>query len=321
MKLTLYLVIALVLSAAPAKAWNGVGHRIVAEIAWRKLDAKERAGVSELLRQHPHYKLFLAADVPSGVSTNEWTFLTAAVWPDWVRRGKTTRPPEPESVTKYDLYPHALGHPFLRAGDTNRALLENFFVAKPDAEMVLSNSIAALKNPEIGPPERAVSLCWVLHLMGDLHQPLHAANRVTAKKPGGEGLGGSFIVRKPNGEQINLHAFWDQLPGLDGSYKAIEASAARLAAAANLQPARLKEYQQDGTVPAWVQESFRDAVAFAYAEDKLEYVNEQDLKSGKVRASAVPKLRAEYVAGAKEIADRRVVLAGQRLADALKQVW
>jgi hypothetical protein len=147
-------------------------------------------------------------------------------------------------VTKYDLYPHAIGFPFLRSGDTNRALIEKFFIARPDAEMVLSNSIATLKNRNATAHDRAVSLCWVLHLIGDLHQPLHAANLVTKKNPGGDGLGGFHIVLDARGKQISLHSFWDQLPGVDPSYKAAAALSDELSSAPELRFAVLKEYQE-----------------------------------------------------------------------------
>src|SRR5262245_20774875 len=105
--------LALAALALPAKAWNNVGHRTVAELVWRQLDKEERRAVSDLLKQHPHYKEILTADVPSGVDKNEWAFLTAAVWPDMVRPAKHGHPQKPTSITKYDLYPHAIGFPFM----------------------------------------------------------------------------------------------------------------------------------------------------------------------------------------------------------------
>lgn len=115
--------IAIIVSDLPARAWNNVGHRTVAEIAWRKLDQNERRAVSDLLKQHPHYNELLAVRVPAGVDTNEWVFLCAAVWPDWVRPAKKGQPHKPDSITKYNLYPHGIGYPFMRSAETNRALI------------------------------------------------------------------------------------------------------------------------------------------------------------------------------------------------------
>lgn len=320
-----YILISTVLAAfgSPtlAHAWNTVGHRTVAELAWRNMDGHERRAVSELLKQHPHYKQLLAADVPKGVDTNEWVFLTAAVWPDRVRPAKHGQPPKPEFITQYDLYPHAIGYPFLEAGETNQALLENFYIAKPNAEMVLSNSIATLKNKNASAHDRAVSLCWTIHLMGDLHQPLHDANMVSEKRPEGDHLGGHHIALNPDGKRIDFHSFWDRLGGVDPSYQTIVALTDEISSDPALKPSAMKEYKTDKTIASWVQEGFRIAVNFAYSPNHIHYVHLEDLESGKTPETAIPKMSSDYVAKAKSIANRRLALAGQRLTDVLKKVW
>jgi hypothetical protein len=313
--------VAFTLLAFRANAWNALAHRTVAELVWRQMGPAERQAASDLLRQHPHYKALLAVDVPAGVVTNEWVFLNAAAWPDWVRPAKPGQPPKARSITEYNLYPHAIGWPFVLSSDTNRISLGSFFIAKPDAEMVLSNSIATFKNRSASAHDRAVSLCWAMHLCGDLHQPLHAANLVTKSRPHGNDLGGFMIVRDQHRKQIDLHAFWDRLLGVDFSYKATAAAADELAAAPELQPTALKEYQEHRTIPAWVQESFRVAVNFAYAEDHVRFVHSDALASGSVPASAIPALSPEYIHEARQIARHRVALAAWRLADELRQAW
>ena len=306
----------------PVGAWNHVGHRTVAELAWRQISAKQRQGATELLKHHPHYQEMLARDIPKGVNKDEWVFLSGAVWPDWVRPAKAGQPKRPDSITKYDVYPHALGHPFLRAGDTNQSLVEHFFVAKPDAEMVLSNCLVTLRDGSLSDHDRAVSLCWVMHLMGDLHQPLHAANRVTPEKPRGEGLGGDQIVMDPRagkGERrTNLHVFWDSLPGARNGYDPITKLADQLTI---LNPTSLADYREHTTIPAWVHESFLAAVNFAYEADHVRCAAAEDLKSGRISESEIPTLSSQYIAGAREIANDRLALAGRRLADELKKIW
>ena len=49
--------------------WNAAGHMTITKLAWDQLDAKDRATLIELLKEHPHWeKFFLAAgkakDVP-----------------------------------------------------------------------------------------------------------------------------------------------------------------------------------------------------------------------------------------------------------------
>src|SRR5690349_7691897 len=103
--LVLFIIVSLV-AATPAKGWNSVGHRLIAEIVWQHMNAAERRAASELLKQHPHYRELLTAHVPQGADDGEWAFLTAAVWPDMVRpswEGKT------ENIARYDVFPHTVG--------------------------------------------------------------------------------------------------------------------------------------------------------------------------------------------------------------------
>ena len=93
--------------------------------------------------------------------------------------------------------------------------VEHFSVGNPNAEQVLSNCLSTLKNVDESAESRAVNLCWVLHLTGDLHQPLHAATIVTPQKPHGDELGGSYFVIGPEGRKVNLHVFWDDLAGIN----------------------------------------------------------------------------------------------------------
>jgi hypothetical protein len=314
----IFYALVLMVFACPAKAWNGVGHRIIAEMVWRGMSKTQRHEATELLKQHPHYKIILIADVPRGVDKDEWAFLTAAVWPDMVR---PKRSHNNEAISKYDLYPHAIGYPFMRPTETNHALIENFFIARPDAKMVLSNAFTTLENPKANSQDRAVSLCWALHLCGDLHQPLHGANLVTKDRPRGDELGGHHMVIDDHGKMVNMHSFWDSLPGIDGSYSYIASQAKQIASDRKLKGETEREFAEDKTIASWVQESFRTAVHFAYSDATLPFANEDDVKSGKVAHGDIPKLSAAYITEAHEIARQRLLLASERLNAELKRVW
>ena len=201
---------------------------------------------------------------PPGWTPIEWAFLTAAVWlgHGCVRQNRGSRPSRARSPNTTCI-PTRLAIPSCGAADTNRVSLDKFFIAKPNAEMVLSNSLVTLRNPKASAHDRAVSLCVALHLFGDLHQPLHAANLVTKDKPKGNGLGGSFLVRDERGEPINLHTYWDYSPGPDLSYSGGGGAGGQTGRRARTPAGRLPEYQQHRTIPAWVQESFRVAVDFS----------------------------------------------------------
>ena len=54
-------------------------------------------------------------------------------------------------------------------------------------------------------------LRFFLHLVGDMHQPLHMSTRVTPQHPDGDRGGNSFKINfKPD----NLHALWDEMMGM-----------------------------------------------------------------------------------------------------------
>ena len=69
-----------------------------------------------------------------------------------------------------------------------------------------------LADSRLPPAERAIALCWYLHLVGDLHQPLHAVALATEELPDGD-RGGNLIRVTHNGSETNLHSFWDQRLG------------------------------------------------------------------------------------------------------------
>ena len=78
----------LALTLAPANrasAWSRDGHMAVARIAWKQLSDAEIIQIAKILKAHPHYKIFLTAECPQGVSETEWAFLRASYWSDWVR--------------------------------------------------------------------------------------------------------------------------------------------------------------------------------------------------------------------------------------------
>ena len=70
--------------------------------------------------------------------------------------------------------------------------------------------------------DRAVALSWIIHLVGDLHQPLHCASRFNADFPDGDQGGNLFVIQPSDSvRQIKLHAFWDAALGSSKSVSTI----------------------------------------------------------------------------------------------------
>lgn len=299
-----------------SRAWNHTGHMISAELAWRNLSTSKRKAISNLLKQHPHYALLLATNVPPGVDANEWAFLNAAVWPDMVRPGRE----KPTEITKYHRSPwHYINIPYVAPSAAGHISTASFSIPPTNILSALSNTLATLSDRKASPADRAVSLCWVMHLIGDLHQPLHAATFLSDTFPQGDQGGNLLGIADASQVPLNLHSFWDQLFGTGDSYEYIASITDQIADSRQYNPRKLREYRLHRTIESWARESFEAAGAFAYDEGHLKFAEWRAFSSGKVTAAEVPRLKSTYIVNANEVARRRVSLAGRRLADVLRK--
>lgn len=304
----------------PLFAWNNTGHMTVAELAWRSLSAAKRTAISNLLKQHPHYALLLATNVPPGVDTNEWVFLKAATWPDMVRPNFGSAHPKPPEVIKFHHEKwHYINLPFIAPSESGQVFNTNF--SATNILWAFSNAVSVLKDPHASQPDKAVSLCWVLHLVGDVHQPLHTTMLFSTNYPKGDGGGNALAVAEPGNKPVKLHAFWDDLLGGGESFTFIDTLASGLDKGSPYDPGKTKEFKKDKTFASWADESFSAAQAFAYLDGELKFADGNDYFSNKITAADVPALSTAYVANAGDIAHRRVALAGRRLAEVLKKLF
>jgi hypothetical protein len=316
-----------------APAWNSVGHMAVSKLAYDRLAEAEKLRVYQLLKKHPHFEQFLAAGRPSGVEEPEWVFLRAAVWPDWVRpRDKDPRGP---AVTKYHRSEdHYVNVPFIEPKD------EAAFAGKTLVSPDLMNVICALKQRcnevrgrTVADEDKAVALCWILHLVGDIHQPMHGVSYFADNPSFRAGdLGGNKIAVKANGTGTNLHAFWDNVLGDDPRYtddsadRQVRIYNQALAVATALRGKELdaadtERLDKDKTFQSWTDESFELARTVAYRKgDGSGLLPIVESKFGQPVPDAAPELGEQYIQRAKAVAEVRAVLAGRRLADRLKQV-
>ena len=320
----------LVLPCPPAFAWNSVGHMAVARLAYERLDDGRKARAVKLLQQHPHYDVFLAKNRPAGVDPGEWAFLRASTWPDWVRARKPVDP-RGEEVTRYNLpADHYVNEPYVLPAD--QALFAGRDL-RPDPQKrtivkALEQRSKELASPETSEQEKAVALCWLLHLIGDVHQPLHCTALFSAQFRGEDGdMGGNLFALKVGGQVTKLHLFWDNLPGLDPNYLVDSPeNAATVYGRAKEAAERLRDprygrdtFKEELTAhtdfPSWVQEGRERAKAVVYRNGELKGTIIGT--NGSLPADA-PDAPPEYETKAREEARRRVALAGYRLEDRLK---
>lgn len=154
------------LFALSAFAWGQKGHDTTAAIAERHLTPATQAAVDSIFegRSLVYWSNWLdnASHTPSFAYTKTWHY---------------------KNIDKGDRYEEAPANP---AGDVTTAI---------KAQM------EALSSPGITPGESELALRILVHIMGDLHQPMHMGHA--------NDLGGNRVKVKFFGRDNNLHAVWD----------------------------------------------------------------------------------------------------------------
>jgi S1/P1 Nuclease len=288
------------LAATPALGWSKAGHMLTAAIAADDL-AKEPAtldALAQILDKHPDRAAFqVAAGQATGAERTRRLLMECARWPDDMRG------------TPFD-------HPTWHYQDV-AVLGEGAPADMPKGatgEAVAALTLAAMEATDAHAPaaDRAMALCWVMHLTGDIHQPLHAASLFSSTYPQGDAGGNSQYVTDTDGKTVvSLHWYWDQRPNKSEDPRVIAKLAGDLEARyprsglSEIDPAKPRDFAH------WaLDESHALAVSSAYAPG---------LKTGTTSALP-PMVPADYDKTAGEVTERRITLASYRLADLLRAI-
>src|SRR5262249_11163236 len=157
------------------------------------LSEAERKKAHELLTHHPHYESYLTKHRLGSVAVEEWVFLRAATWPHHLRGPVRPGEPDPAGVRSPRTGRHSAAFPVFpppATRDFTTKVRER--PEKHDVVCALKQRVAELRLRTAADDDRAVALCWLLHLTGDVHQPLHCASLFTDKFPEGD-FGGNAI--------------------------------------------------------------------------------------------------------------------------------
>jgi hypothetical protein len=244
-------VLALFHLALPARvaAWFDKGHRVIGLIAEASLTEAARSEVKKIL--------------------DGMTLADAAIWPD--HEGRSIRDFDP---LHYVTIPETAG-----GYDQARDCPERNCMMEALKWFLI---VVADRNAPI--MARRLALHYVAHLVGDMHQPLHAGR---IQDSGGTGIRVSY-----RGAETNLHFFWDtNLVEMESG--TAEEVARRLAA--NVTNEERSEWQS-GNPEQWTNESLMLVRSYAY------------------KTGDSGELSDEYVEKARPIVRRRLVQAGIRLA-------
>jgi hypothetical protein len=249
---------AILAGALPALSWGPEGHRVVAVIAQMNLTREARAQVDRLLGPYDT----LAAE-------SSWADNTRVDFPD---TGPWHYIDIPVAANKIDMAREC------PQDDCVIGQIEKY-------KTMLANSHAS-------EADRRLALKFLVHFVGDLHQPLHCVDN--------SDKGGNMVQVVFFGQLTNLHAVWDS-----GILRQIRPYGNQLAQELNarITPQEKKLWKQ-GTLTDWALEGHRLARDVAYK---------------RLPAGSPPELGQAYVGAATPVVEIQLEKAGIRLAEILNQ--
>lgn len=278
----------------PAAAWDNRGHRTTGELAYDRLQGGDPAAVAAIvaiMAQHPDRARFernLAG--LSGEARTRRMFGLMARWPDDVRDTARDRPEWHYALkvvhgwTWLDWY---------TAGDAEEQWAANLATARA------AGARAA---------DRAVALCWLLHIGGDMHQPLHRGHRLDGDWLTSDRAGTiAYVRRGPGLPPMALHQLWDKAFDPTGTGGGDEdGDVDRLHAAF---AARAAVLVSRGSFAQWIDESEALARTRAYTGPALLATHAPE---------DAPPMTPAYMAMLRSIAEVRLIDAGVRMGTALQ---
>ena len=187
MKLTPFALLAALFVAAPAQAYWEYGHQTIARIAMANVTPKTRAAVDRLLAKTP------LLDTPECPAT---TIEGASTWADCVKSLKN-----PDGTPRFG---YAYNWHFQDVDVCRPFTLEEACKDGNCVSAQITRDVAILKDKHASEKDRAQALVFLIHFVGDLHQPLHAGDK---EDKGGNDIAATYGVYSP--KRFNLHSIWD----------------------------------------------------------------------------------------------------------------
>jgi hypothetical protein len=265
-------------------AWGDDAHRVVALIAWQYLHSPVKLRVSAML----------AADTAGSADHD---IASAATWadkikplPEWRSRTNSWHFIDLELLNP-DANLACYGHPTLPPGSPASQGSPNACILDK-----IKQFADELRDPNISADERLIALKFLIHLVGDLHQPLHVSDNHDR---------GGNDVKVVGVKARSLHAFWDVdvIKPLGTDPPAI---AARLIH--EISEADSIAWSR-GTPEQWMMETFEVSRQYVYDRQSL----------GEPNGVGGYRLSAEYIDGAAHQASMLLRRAGVRLAHLLNE--
>lgn len=278
------------LTPGNALAWGDEGHKIVALIAYHHLAPGVQAEVDQMLSADPDH--LTGPDIAS-----------AATWADKYRDSDRNSTKKRYQLTReWHFVDIEIDSPDLSAACFGRPTASTPASSGP-AQACVVDRIGAfrdeLRSLSRADPERVIALKFLLHLVGDVHQPLHAADH------GDQGGNQVKVLFGHRTVGTALHSFWDtEVVKRNGTDPIVVAETLD-----QVHGAQCGDWMSGGP-SEWALESFGIA---------KEVVYELGQATSDAKGNAVYRLSSAYQTRAVEIAGDQLEKAGCRLAMVLTQ--
>jgi nuclease S1 len=296
----------LLLPLRQSLAWGPEGHRTIALIADHALQQGGAGARAKVLT-------LLAADKGNRLTKND--IASEAIWADVLRekspeaRSATTlwhstrfKPDHPDLASAcFGRKPLPIGYP------ASHGPRDNCSVDK------IEQFAAELKKPETSPGEKLAAVQFLLNLVGDLHDPLHA---IDDADQGGDCTALQIGTTPP----VRLSSYWEgtlvaEVVGSDPAK-----GAARIAASV---PAAISRKWAEGNPEAWARESYEIAMAVTYSFAAQPPAGKHAFPARKGEKEACPSIALyrvgpDYETKALAAVKQLLAKAGVRLARVLR---
>jgi hypothetical protein len=265
------------MSSSAVFAWGNTGHRVVGEVATRFLEIEVRVKAHKILK----------GESLARVST----------WPDEIKSEPTT-------------YSHTFNWHYTTWQTDDHDHSEHEESASTGLLLKsINDQTAVLRDPKASDEQKAFALRFLVHLIGDIHQPLHVGN--------GTDQGGNWCKVTFHKKAYNLHALWDE-GMIDFTNLSYTELAKFVSEGRTIEEIKLA---RTGTVVDWARES-KEIVPTLYPANVVqppEPMSTRTYCQKEVKPEEMPKLAYEYSYRFMPIIEKRLYLAGVRLAQILNQ--
>jgi hypothetical protein len=309
------LILAVVSLPAPARAWGCEGHQVIALLAEKQLTPHALAMAKKILAEGP-IDPSLSRFCKEGRTD---ALADASTWPDDIRALR----PETAPWHYVDI---PLG--------TTRREVEKFCDPKESCvTRAITDQLAILRSSDADPQKRADALRFLIHFVGDMHQPLHA---ISNSDQGGNCVPVAFFdslpqLRNPQTESYapNLHGVWDtNILAKATEGKTVDQVTTDLEQTFGRKMVRWQK--GSANIDAWAWESYQLAVKNVYGKLPVHIPVESpqpitsctdDNHVSTRMLKLDERLEEPYQNMAAPVIRQRLAQAGARLAILLNQLW